>query len=86
MSIQPVVYVVDDDPAVNRLLTEVVKGIEMHVETYGSAEEFLEVYHGTGPGLSGLLLFLFQEVLSSFSRAPKTHFHSGHPIFHEASP
>jgi two-component system response regulator FixJ len=50
MSAQPIVYVVDDDPAVNRLLAEVVKGIELNVEAYESAEKFLEAHNGTGPG------------------------------------
>ena len=63
---QPVVYVVDDDPAIIRLLTELVRAIELNVETYQSAEEFLAAYQASGPaclvldvripGMSGLAL------------------------------
>jgi len=47
---EPVVYVVDDDPAVIRLLTELVEAIGLNVEAYQSAEEFLEAYQASGPG------------------------------------
>lgn len=50
MTAQPVVYVVDDDPAVSRVVAELVKAIRLNVEAYGSAEEFLEAYQGDGPG------------------------------------
>jgi len=50
VSAEPVVYVVDDDPAVNRLLAEVVKGIALNVEAYESAEKFLAAYTHSGPG------------------------------------
>ena len=50
MIAQPVVYVVDDDPAIIRLLTELVKAIGLNVEAYESAEEFLEAYQASGPG------------------------------------
>ncbi len=46
----PVVYVVDDDPAVTRLVAELVKAIGLSVETYQSAEAFLEAYQACGPG------------------------------------
>jgi FixJ family two-component response regulator len=50
MITQPVVYVVDDDPAIIRLLTELVKAIELNVEAYESVEKFLEEYKDIEPG------------------------------------
>ena len=50
MIAQPLVYVVDDDPAIIRLLTELVKAIELTVEAYESAEQFLHAYKASGPG------------------------------------
>jgi len=47
---QPVVYVVDDDPAIIRLLAELVEVLGLNVEAYESAEKFLAAYNGTGPG------------------------------------
>ena len=47
---EAVVYVVDDDPAVVRLLAALVEAIGLHVEAYQSAEEFLEAYQACGPG------------------------------------
>ena len=46
----PIVYVVDDDPAIIRLLTELVKAIGLDVKACQSAEEFLAVYKASGPG------------------------------------
>ena len=66
MNIQPVVYVVDDDPAVIRLLIELLKGIGLNCQAYESAESFLEAYQASGtgclvldvrvPGMSGMEL------------------------------
>lgn len=50
MLTQPVVHVVDDDPAIIRLLTELAKAMELDVQTYQSAEEFLAAYEPSGPG------------------------------------
>ena len=50
MIAQPVVYVVDDDPAILRLLAELVKSLDLNFEAYRSAEEFLEAYQDVGPG------------------------------------
>ena len=47
---EPVVYVVDDDPAVTRLLSELLKGIGLSYEAYESTESFLEAYQASGPG------------------------------------
>ena len=49
MAAQPVVYVVDDDPAITRLLTELVKAMGLAVQACHSAEEFLDVYKPSGP-------------------------------------
>ena len=54
MIAQPVVHVVDDDPAIIRLLTELVKAIELNVDAYESAEKFLEAYQASGPGCLAL--------------------------------
>jgi FixJ family two-component response regulator len=50
MIAQPVVYVVDDDPAILRLLAELVKVLDLNFEAYPSAKEFLETYRECGPG------------------------------------
>ena len=50
MSAQPLVYVVDDDPAMVRLLAELVQAIGLTVAAYRSAEEFLEACEPSGPG------------------------------------
>jgi FixJ family two-component response regulator len=49
MSVPPVVYVVDDDPAVIRLLAELVEVLGLKFEPYESAESFLEAYPPSGP-------------------------------------
>ena len=60
------VFVVDDDPAVLRSLTALVKVVFPHVKAYSSALEFLEQYHNDQagclvldvamPGMNGLEL------------------------------
>ena len=49
MIAQPVVYLVDDDPAILRVLAELVKALKLDVEAHPSAEEFLESYSASGP-------------------------------------
>ncbi len=44
------VFVVDDDPAVIRALAKLVELIGLRVESYLSADEFLEAYYQAGPG------------------------------------
>ncbi len=71
---EPTVFVVDDDPALLRLIRKLVETSGRQVETYGSAGEFLEncksdrpgclVLDVRMPGMSGLAL---QERLSSDS-------------------
>jgi len=47
---EPTVFLVDDDPAVLRSLTALVKVVFPHVESYTSAAEFLDSYRGGQPG------------------------------------
>jgi two-component system, LuxR family, response regulator FixJ len=44
------VYVVDDDRTIIRILEAVISTMGLNVESYESAEEFLEAYKPTGPG------------------------------------
>ena len=44
------VYVVDDDPSIQRTLPRFLRAAHLHVESYGSAEEFLEDYNPAQPG------------------------------------
>ena len=50
MIAHPLVYVVDDDPAVIRLLAELAKALDLPVEAYQSADAFLAAYRASGPG------------------------------------
>ncbi len=50
MPAKPVVYVVDDDPAILRVIAELVEMIDLQVETFISADEFLDTYKPAGPG------------------------------------
>ena len=69
---EPTVFVVDDDPAVLRGLRLLMKSVKLNVETYSSAQEFLDSYNPVQPGcllidmrmpgISGLEL---QEILQS---------------------
>jgi FixJ family two-component response regulator len=47
---RPVVYVVDDDPSVLRALGRLVRSAGYDVETFSSAEEFLDFEHRELPG------------------------------------
>jgi FixJ family two-component response regulator len=47
---EPTVFVVDDDPAVLRSLTALIKVVFPRVEAYGSAAEFLAAYQPDRPG------------------------------------
>ncbi len=48
---EPTVYAVDDDPIVRILLEALFEGANIPIETYSSAEEFLEVYTPDNPGV-----------------------------------
>lgn len=47
---KPTVYAVDDDPIVRILLEALFEGASIPVETYASAEEFLDAYNSDNPG------------------------------------
>ena len=47
---EPTVFVVDDDPAVLRGLRLLMKSVKLNVETYLSAQEFLDDYDPAQPG------------------------------------
>jgi FixJ family two-component response regulator len=47
---KPTVYVVDDDEAVRRFLSELLSSVDLNVAAYASAQEFLDDSDPTGPG------------------------------------
>lgn len=66
MNAKPIVFIVDDDPLILKVLANVVEVLGFEPRTYGSADAFLAAYQRTGPaclvldvrvpGLSGLEL------------------------------
>jgi FixJ family two-component response regulator len=46
----PVVFVVDDDPAVCSALRRLIRSVGLEVETFTSARDFLHAKHVDGPG------------------------------------
>ncbi len=46
----PTVFVVDDDQAVRNCVRRLVESVHHHVETFGSADEFLKAYNPDRPG------------------------------------
>ena len=53
MAREPTVFIVDDDDAVRRFLRGLIESIDLRVETFISAPEFLDAYE---PGRPGCLL------------------------------
>ncbi len=53
MSMEPIVFVVDDDQAIRRSLKWLIESVGLQVETYASADEFMRSYY---PGRAGCLL------------------------------
>ena len=53
MTNEPTVFIVDDDDAVRRFLTGLIQSIDLKVEAYASAKDFLDAYR---PGRPGCLL------------------------------
>jgi FixJ family two-component response regulator len=53
MTNEPTVFIVDDDDAVRRFLTGLIQSIDLAVEVYASAKDFLDAYQ---PGRPGCLL------------------------------
>lgn len=47
---EPTVYIVDDDPDMRDSLSWLLRTVGLAVETFRSAEEFLEIFHHDGPG------------------------------------
>ena len=66
MQPEPTVYVVDDDEAMRDSLRWLIESVDLDVETYAEAQEFLDAYDGKKhaclvldlrmPGMSGLEL------------------------------
>ena len=50
MATEPMVFVVDDDPAVRHSLTRLMASVQLPVAAYGTAEEFLDDYSADQPG------------------------------------
>ena len=50
MATDPMVFVVDDDPALRHSLTRLMASVQLPVATYGTAEEFLDDYSADQPG------------------------------------
>ena len=47
---EPIVFVVDDDPGIRDSVTWLFQSVGLRVETYGSAQQFLDTYVPTRPG------------------------------------
>ena len=47
---EPTVFVVDDDPAMRDSLCWLLQSVDLHVETYPSADAFLAAYDAARPG------------------------------------
>ena len=69
---EPTVFIVDDDPSVLEGLSLLMKSVKLNVETYSSAQEFLDSYDPEKPGclltdmrMPGISGLEIQEVLSS---------------------
>lgn len=66
MTAEKVVYIVDDDEAVRRFLRGLIQSVDLKVETFATAQEFLDAYDAGSagcllldirmPGMSGLEL------------------------------
>ena len=50
MTPEPTVFVVDDDQAVRRFLCGLIASVDLRVEAYASAREFLDAYEPDRPG------------------------------------
>jgi FixJ family two-component response regulator len=88
----PTVFIIDDDPSVQKGLARLVRAAGMSVEVYGSALEFLDRKHYDGygcilldvkmPGLDGLAL---QQELAKVDYSLPIIFISGHADVPEAA-
>ena len=50
MTPEPTVFIVDDDDAVRRFLSGLIESVELRVEAFASARDFLEAYEPGRPG------------------------------------
>src|SRR5690606_3898643 len=50
MSEEPTVFVVDDDDAIRKSLRWLIESVDLKVQTFESAQEFLEAYDSDVPG------------------------------------
>lgn len=50
MNPEPTVFIIDDDEAVRRFLSGLIASVGLHVETYASAQEFLDADEPNQPG------------------------------------
>jgi len=81
----PIVFIVDDDDSVRKALTRLIKSVDLNVETFASADDFLQRESHKGPaclvldirmpGLSGLDL---QDELVAAGRTVPIIFISAH--------
>jgi len=85
MATEPVVYVGDDDPAVIRVLTQIVRAMGLNVEAYESADKFLRAYNSTRPGclvldvlVPGMTGMELQKELAAIGSALPIIFITGH--------
>ena len=82
---QPVVFIVDDDASVRRGLEDLLRSVDLEVETFGSAQEFLARKRPDAPGcivldvrLPGASGLEFQRVLAESNIPLPVIFISGH--------
>lgn len=50
MTPEPTVFVIDDDEAVRHFLRGLIASVDLRVEAYASAQEFLAAYRSSAPG------------------------------------
>jgi len=50
MSIEPTVFIVDDDPAVRDSLQRLVESVNLHAQVFAEAQSFLDQYQRAQPG------------------------------------
>ena len=50
MDPEPVVFIIDDDPAVRDALAVLVRSVGLRTQTYATAHEFLDTYDPVSPG------------------------------------
>jgi len=66
---EPTVFVVDDDEAVRQSLTMLVETVGLNVQTYSSAEDFLDAFDPAQPGCLVLDVPMAIEALKNFIKS-----------------